>query len=248
MGIQTPTDLGWWVYPLLYGNNGSWLTLAHINPTCQTPIFLAFTNFKKPPSWIINWSPKNRNGWCGHGGPRLNTAFSSSNTKHYISCQLSGPAELEFCLSFCFFCYKLQINNTVSTSFGQKQIWPNIGVSKNRWFSPQIIHWKIGFSMKSTIHFGKTPYFWFNIQIYNNKSFTKNMQERICLRIAAWWCFPVGVGGWLIHWMTELRSVSSERVMVKMDEVTRKKTGSPTFHWNTGCLIGIHIMVYHIPT
>ena len=23
MGISTPTDLGWWVYPLLYGNNGS---------------------------------------------------------------------------------------------------------------------------------------------------------------------------------------------------------------------------------
>ena len=28
--IGAPTDLGWWVYPLLYGNNGSWSTLAHM--------------------------------------------------------------------------------------------------------------------------------------------------------------------------------------------------------------------------
>ena len=28
--LWTPTDLGWWVYPLLYGNNGSWSTLAHL--------------------------------------------------------------------------------------------------------------------------------------------------------------------------------------------------------------------------
>ena len=30
MGIFSPLLLGWWVYPLLYGNNGSWSTLAHM--------------------------------------------------------------------------------------------------------------------------------------------------------------------------------------------------------------------------
>ena len=36
-----------------------------------------------------------------------------------------------------------------------------IDVSKNRGFSPQIIHWQIGVSMIFTIHFGGcSPYFW----------------------------------------------------------------------------------------
>ncbi len=40
MGPYKPLLLGWWVYPLLYGNNGSWSTLAHISHTI-TNIFSA---------------------------------------------------------------------------------------------------------------------------------------------------------------------------------------------------------------
>ena len=32
MGIYTPTDLGWWVYPLLYGNIVSLDPIAHMGP------------------------------------------------------------------------------------------------------------------------------------------------------------------------------------------------------------------------